>query len=195
MVAKKRKEMQKKSKKAKKSKDFIKEKNILPSKFNKVLGKKYNVELIKKYLYSILITNIIVIIYVISIIYYLNNLKVCSCFNDKNKNNYSNINYLIVIECIILAMQFIVLMSVTYMIYILNKYKNGGNKENKMIMVISILILFLIYGYFVYYVFKLSKNISDECECSKSWLRYLLYIQTFFIILNLVGYGIALFNI
>jgi len=184
----------KKSKDLKESKDLFKMKNVLPSNFNKDITKKNNLKMLKGVIYTTLIINIIFIIYISSIIYYLNKLKDCQCFLDKNKSNYSNINYLIIIESILLAFQIIAFLSIVYIIYIINNSKIGGGKETMITAYIIFLILFLIYGFFIYYVFKLSENISDDCSCSKSWLRYLLYIQTFFILLSLVGNGYTLLN-
>ena len=182
-----------KLKKSKESKDLFKTKNVLPSNINTLI-KKDNLKMLKGMVYIILIVNIIIIIYISSIIYYLNKLKECQCFLDKNKSNYSNINYLIVIESILLAFQIILLLSIIYAIYMINNAKNGGGKDIMISAYIMFSVLFLIYGFFVYYVFKLSENISDDCSCSKSWIRYLLYIQTFFIILSLVGNGYTLLN-
>jgi hypothetical protein len=184
----------KKSKESKESKDLFKTKNVLPANVNKELSKKNNLKMLKSMVYIMLIVNIIIIIYLSSIIYYLNKLKECQCFLDKNKSNYSDINYLIIIESILLAFQIIAFISIVYVIYIINNVKIGGGKETTITVYIIFSILFLIYGFFVYYVFKLSENISDDCSCSKSWLRYLLYIQTFFIILSLVGNGYTLLN-
>jgi hypothetical protein len=184
----------KKSKESKESKDLFKTKNVLPANVNKELSKKNNLKMVKGIIYITLIINIIFIIYISSIIYYLNKLKECQCFLDKNKSNYSDINYLIIIESILLAFQIIAFISIVYVIYIINNVKIGGGKETTITVYIIFSILFLIYGFFVYYVFKLSENISDDCSCSKSWLRYLLYIQTFFIILSLVGNGYTLLN-
>jgi hypothetical protein len=183
-----------KKSKLKKSKDSFKTKNILPSNFNKELSKKNNLKMLKGIIYITLIINIIFIIYISSIIYYLNKLKECQCFLDKNKSNYSDINYLIIIESILLAFQIILLLSIVYAIYMINNAKNGGGKDIMITAYIMFSVLFLIYGFFVYYVFKLSENISDDCSCSKSWIRYLLYIQTFFIVLSLVGNGYTLLN-
>ena len=184
----------KKLKKSKESKDLFKTKNILQNNFNKELSKKNNLKMLKGMVYITLIVNIIIIIYLSSIIYYLNKLKECQCFLDKNKSNYSNINYLIIIESILLAFQIIAFLSIVYTIYMINNSKIGGGRETMISSYIIFSIIFLIYCFFVYYVFKLSENISDDCSCSKSWLRYLLYIQTFFIILSLVGNGYILLN-
>ena len=62
----------KKSKESKDSKDLFKMKNILPSNFNKDITKKNNLKMLKGVIYTTLIVNIIFIIYIASIIYYLN---------------------------------------------------------------------------------------------------------------------------
>lgn len=175
-----------KLKNQKKSKDLFKTKNILPSNFNKQISDKNILKKMKMNIYIPLFVNIIFIIYISSIIYYLNKLKDCPCFLEKNKLNYSNITYLIVIESILLAFQIIMLLLIIYGIYIINNLKIGGIKKIIGSAYIIVLILLLIYGVFIYYVFKLSQNISINCECSKNWLRYLLYIQAFFILLSLI---------
>ena len=53
-----------KLKKSKKSKDLFKTKNILPSNFNKDLSKKNNLKMLKGVIYTTLIINIIIIIYI-----------------------------------------------------------------------------------------------------------------------------------
>ena len=66
--------------------------------------------------------------------------------------------------------------------------KKGGalNKLPPAVIVFSILLI-IVYSFFVFYVYKLHENISDDCECSKSWLRYLLYIQSIFIAISVLS--------
>ena len=45
------------------------------------------------------------------IVYYLNNLKKCRCFQEENSINKSNIEYLIIIEAVTIAMNVIVLIN------------------------------------------------------------------------------------
>ena len=147
-----------------------------------------------KFLNSIIpfafIINIIVILYVGSIIFYLHKIKNCPCFIEKNKNNYTNINYLLIIEYIILSLN--VFMSLSLLIFIFNYNstssltKKGGAIQNYPTpLIIFFCLLFAVYSFFVYYVYKLHENISEDCECSQSWIRYLLYIQSIMIVISL----------
>lgn len=191
--------MDKKSKKSiyKSSKKTIDKNSI----FN--IGKKIDsFDMIKKndigmkFLNSIIpfafIINIIVILYIGSIIFYLHKIKNCPCFIEKNKNNYTNINYLLIIEYIILSLNVFMLLSLLIYIFNYNNTNNltkkGGAIQNYQTPILIFFCLsFLIYSFFVYYVYKLHENISEDCECSKSWLRYLLYIQTIIIVISLVS--------
>ena len=137
----------------------------------------------------ILTFNIIMILYVGSIIYYLHQIKNCQCFIEKNKNNYTNINYLLIIEYIILSVN---VFMVLILIFIFNNNsksnltKKGGAIQNfPTPFLIYFCLIFVVYSFFVYYVYKLHENITEDCECSKSWLRYLLYIQSVMIVLSL----------
>ena len=142
----------------------------MPSKIKKSLKKsklsKYsNLNLskdmhsINPLLYSILGVTLISIAYVSAIIYYLNSLKSCKCFQEKNKNNYSNLTFLIIIESIILTMNIILALGTIYL----------G-----------------IYGYFIYNVYKIYENIDPNCDCTENWLRYLLYIQAVLMLVNVL---------
>jgi hypothetical protein len=133
----------------------------------------------------LLIWCIIVISYISSIIYYLNSLKDCSCYKMVNKTNFSNLTYLIIIESIILSLH--VILAISCLILLIgSKLQNGGNKSTNFILYLSAIISLIIYGFFFYYVYKLHENIDEKCDCSKSKLRYLLYIQCFAMIITLV---------
>jgi hypothetical protein len=154
-----------------------------------------NKELTKYLIYGFLIFYILAISYISGIIYYLNTLKDCSCYKEENKTNYSNITYLIVIESFILTMFIIGLIGSIFIIYYMNNVKNipimTGGKQSSLYTFLIILLLFSLIGcgiqiYFIYNVYKLSENVNNECICTKSWLRYLLYIQTIIITFGLL---------
>lgn len=157
---------------------------------------KYNFNKIKKqtnsFFISILILTIISILYLSFIIYYLNQLKICDCF-QKDETKKINLDYLIIIEGIMLFFQVILFIYILSLIIKLRNFTGGNNNEGKSIyMYFYFILFFIIYGYFIYYVYLISKNINDDCECSNSPLRYILYFQTFFIVLNL---SITLFGL
>ena len=143
-------------------------------------------------IYSLLVVCIIIILYVSGIIHYLNTLKNCSCFQDKNSKNYSNLTYLIVIESIILALHILVTIVLVGGLYAINSGAVGGANIDKTPFIISIIISLIIYGFFFFYVYKLSENVSVDCPCTQSKLRYLLYIQAIFL---LGGMGMSIFNV
>jgi hypothetical protein len=146
----------------------------------------------KMSLYGLLAFNILVIIYTSAIIYYLNKLQECACYQEKNKENYSNISYLIGIESIILAINIIYVIVLGASIYFLNKVKKGGAENNNIMIYIVLLLNIVLYSYFVYYVYKIYQNVSSDCECTQNWLRYLLYIQTVFMAFYII---IMLYNL
>jgi hypothetical protein len=166
-------------------------KKNISSKYNNFIKKlsKKNLNgksLLNPLLYSILIVTLISIAYISSIIYYLNSLKLCKCFEEKNNNNYSNLTFLIIIEYIILIMNIILFLGSIYLFSILNNVPSGGAKNKNILFYIWFLVYLGIYGYFIYNVYKINQNIDLKCDCAKSWLRYLLYIQTVLLLINIL---------
>ena len=137
-------------------------------------------------LYSSVGVLIFTIVYIAAILYYLTKLNNCTCFQVKNKINYSNISYLIVIETILLILYIFMLMTILYTISMVKNVKSGGSKSINPGHLIGLIIFVLIYGYFIFYVYKLYQNIDEDCECTQSWLRYLLYIQAILMLFTLV---------
>ena len=175
----------------KKNKNKIKNKNNtkLMNNMNNMNIMKYNFNNIKSatnsFFMTMLIFTIISVLYLSFILYYLNELKTCDCFqNDEAKK--INLNYLIIIESIMLFFQIVMFLYILSLIVKLRNF-SGGNKNDgvSIFMYIYLVLYFLVYGYFIYYVYLISENIKDDCECSSSSIRYLLYFQTFFIALNL----------
>ena len=167
--------------------------NILPNNIEKYSSNIKVNNILTNVSYLMIFIFIILIIYIGYIIHYLNKLKECPCFLEKNKENNSNITYLIVIESIILAIYIIYVLVFIYLIYVFNSKKIGGGI--KIMYYISFLLILIIYGFFIYYVSKLSQNISEDCECSKSWIRYLLYIQSFGMFLAIITKGYNLMKL
>lgn len=145
----------------------------------------------------ILFFGIIIILYISSIIYYLNNLKNCSCYQEIDKNNYSNLTYLVIIEAIILSFNIILFILYSALIFYNNKLQKGGNKNINYLIYLLTIIPLIIYGVFFYYIYKLHQNLNknNECECSKSKLIYLLYLQCIFMIGGLIFSSITLLKI
>ena len=168
-----------------------------------------NIEKFMKHtIYVSLAFLIINIIYISSVIYYLNNLKDCACYEVKNKINYSNITYLIVIESILLIINVIGLVGMIGLLsnlsslknltkgITINKLSNKINKSSPGMHIYSILMLVyaIVYGYFIYYTYKVHENVDDNCKCTQSWLRYLLYIQAILMAIGIVNFVVVLFQ-
>ena len=159
----------------------------------------YNLNTVKSdvhnFLIILIVITIIYILYLSFIIYYINQLKTCSCFKTDETNSI-NLQYLIIIESIKLAFQIVILL---YILSLIVKVKNfsGGNlksSNNSIGRYIYLVLYLLINGYFIYYVYLISKNIKEDCKCSNSSLRYLLYLQTFIMFFNLILIFIGIFN-
>lgn len=129
--------------------------------------------------------HVLIIAYISFIIYYLNQLKICQCFNDKNNENYSNLDYLLFIEYLILTMNIIFFIFYLYVINLINTPRNGGGNNNQLLYYISFFILLALYSYFIYYVYKLHENIDKNCKCANTWFRYLLYFQAILMLINI----------
>jgi hypothetical protein len=159
---------------------------------------KYDFDVVKKnvrsFLINVLIVTIIAIIYLAFILYYLHNLKKCKCFLEENETSI-NINYLIIIESIIMAFQVVVFIYILSLLGRLENF-NGGSRSTgeSFFMFIYFILYFLIYGYFIYYVYLLSQKMPENCECANSPIKYLLYLQTIIIFINLVMTLIGIFG-
>ena len=159
----------------------------------------YNLNTVKSevhnFLIILIVITIIYILYLSFIIYYINQLKTCSCFKT-DETNKINLQYLIIIESIKLAFQIVILL---YILSLIVKVKNfsGGNlksNNNSIGRYIYLVLYLLINGYFIYYVYLISKNIKEDCKCSNSSLRYLLYLETFIMLFNLILIFSGIFN-
>jgi hypothetical protein len=140
-------------------------------------------------IYGLFVYYLIVIAYISSVIHYLVNLKNCECYKDKNSENYSNLNYLIIIESILLGLSILVMLSLIPIIVILNRTSQSGGSLYDYLrkgQLLFLLFYLVIYGLFLFYVFRLYENVNINCPCTQSWLRYLLYIQSFAILIGLI---------
>lgn len=149
----------------------------------------------KNIIYVMLATILFNIAYLGGILFYLVKLRDCQCYQTRNKINYSNLTYLIVIESILMAFSIITLMGLLATMSAVNSLKSGGGKGTlHPSLYVGFTIYILINGYFVYYVYKLYENVDidrkgtkEYCECSNSWLRYLLYIQSLLILFSIMA--------
>jgi hypothetical protein len=139
----------------------------------------------------------IYILIVSGIINYINKIKDCNCFKEKNNIYSVNITYIYVIEIIILILSIFSLVSFIYLYimnnYVINKLK-GGSKSIFNTYLIAYLISLLINGYLLYNIYKLVNIPEDNCNCDKSSLKKLLYIQSILIMINLILYPVILIN-
>lgn len=145
-------------------------------------------------IYVMLIINLIVIAYISGIIHYLNKLQSCDCYKDKNDENYSNLTYMVIIEAIILTLYIISTLVIIISLFAIKDIKQSGAGKKGMTtyLIVTLILNLIITGYFVYNVYKLSENIDPACDCTKDWLRYLLYIQAFVMGIGIIGNLIVL---
>ena len=158
--------------------------NKLENFSEKSLNRKLNNNRLSYNIYSIylsVIINIIVIIWCSFIINYLSKIDSCDCYNEKNKSNYSNIKYLIIFEYLIIVFSIIMIVSSLSKLNSKNNQKGGGLLDNPLMLFFNLLSI-IIFIYFIYYVYKFSENVNINCGCTQNWIRYLLYIQSFFLL-------------
>ena len=151
----------------------------------KLINNNEKKSLINYSLYMFIFFNLLVILYTIGIIIYLNKLKECECYKEKNSVNYSNLNYLIFIEYIILVVNVIYIFIALSFINFVNNYMVGGNM-NDTLMYTVLLTNIVLYSFFIYYVYKIYQNVSVNCTCTQNWLRYLLYVQAGFMFVYVI---------
>ena len=134
---------------------------------------KNNMNLLKKVMYTtLIIIFIILFIYISFIIYYLNNLVKCECYENKD------LKYLIYCEYALLVLAFINSI-VVYLII------NDSIKNSNYLFMIPILSLILNI-YIIYATIKIYKNINIKCSCSMSTIRYMLYIQAIIMFISCI---------
>ena len=180
----------KKKKSSKKSKDVMKKmENLTPVQIDEISQNNVNT------LYYNLFIYVITILWVVGIIKYLRELEKCDCFLEKNAQNNANIKYLIYVEYVILALNIISVLSCIYLL-IMSNQKGGMDIQRMKIYLILYLVFYIgIFGYFVYSFYKLQQNIDASCVCASSSMRFLLYIQAFFMAIVVFGAILTLIRI
>ena len=174
-----------------KSKKSSKKSSIKKVNSFEVGDKNYNMIKVKSNYLNLLSVSIIItglfIFFLGYIVYYLNNLKKCRCFQEENSVNKSNIEYLIIIEAITIAFNVVILINLITKYMTIDKLKSGGYSTNaKIYIYIGILLYLTVYGFFVHHVYKLSQSVNDDCICSQNPIRYLLYLQAIIISIYLL---------
>ena len=161
-------------------------------------NKNYNLLKVKNNYLNVIGFSIFLLLVVISImtfiIYYLNRLKYCPCFQVENIKNKTNLDYLIMIEAVGIALNVIMIIQLFSLYFALSSMKGGGN-EIKFYMLFIIFLYIIVYGYFVYFVYKLSQNIKFDCLCAQSPIRFLLYTQSILIFIYLLFIIFGLINL
>jgi hypothetical protein len=122
---------------------------------------------------TLIIMYIIIFIYISFIIYYLNNLIKCECYEDKD------LKYLIYCEYALLVLTFINLI----FLYLIS---NDSIKNVSYLFIIPILLL-IFYIYIIYATINVYKNTNINCKCSMSNIRYMLYIQAIVLLFSFIA--------
>lgn len=156
-----------------------------------ISNKNYNLIKVKSNYLNLLSISIFItalfIFFIGYLMHYLNDLRKCKCFQEENAINKSNIEYLLIIETVTIALNIIILINLINMYMSIDKLKSGGySTKTKLSIYIGVLIYLIIYGFFVYNVYKLSQNVNEECECTLNPVRYLLYFQATIILIYLI---------
>ncbi len=107
----------------------------------------------------------------------------CECLS--NKQQY--IKTLLYIEYLFIALNIIGIIIIIITTMMPNQ-KGGLSIIYTLKLTLYIFAFIFIYVLLIYNAFNIFKGINDNCECSISSLRYLLYIQTFFAIINLLNF-------
>ena len=157
------------------------------------MGLKNNIE---PFNFILSMANILIIFYLFyiffisGIIHYINQIKDCKCFQEKNKLVGVNITYIYILEIIMLIISIIMFLNLLFLRSIITKIKNGGNKSILTTNKITYLLSLIVNGYLIYNIVKISEIPTDDCECDKSWLKNLLYIQVIIICISIFFGGI-----
>ena len=172
----------KKKKSPKKSKNIMKKMEDLTSvQIDEISQNKVNT------LYYSLFIYVIAVLWVVGIIKYLRELEKCDCFLEKNIENNSNLKYLIYVEYFILALNIISVLSCVYLLVMSNQKGGMDIQRMKMYLILYLAIYIGVFGYFVYSFYKLQQNVDAACACASSSMRFLLYIQAFFMVIGVFG--------
>ncbi len=154
-------------------------------------NRNYNLIKVKSSYLTLIGTGIFImallILMAIYILYYLNKLRTCRCFQEKNNENNSNIDYLIIIEFLTIATNIILLMNLVSLYLSVDSLKSGGyNARTKITLYIGLLVYLIVFGFFVYNIYKLSQNVDSDCLCTQDPIRYFLYLQGIMTFINMI---------
>jgi len=162
------------------------------------INKNYDLLKVKNNYLNVIGFSIFLLLVIIAImayiIYYLNRLKYCPCFQLENINNRTNLDYLIIIEVISIALNIVMVIQL-FSLYFAVSSMRGGGKEIKFYMLLILFLYIIVYGYFIYFVYKLSQNIKYDCLCAQSPIRFLLYAQAILIFIYLLFIIFGLINL
>lgn len=130
-----------------------------------------------------IVLSIICILILLSIYYYLDELKYCDCFiENQDKTHKISVEFLKLYQLleIFTLVVFIILITMYK-----NKYFRGGNKKNmqfgiQFLIILVSLILIFISGYVSYNTILLFLLNKKNCNCVNKWQKYIVYIQGIF---------------
>lgn len=126
--------------------------------------------------------SLISIMILISVYQYLERLKTCSCFIEKQNPNYKvNVAFLQFYQVLEIFALFIF---ICFMALYKNKLFKTSNLKNKLGMrfftLFSGIIFLVISGYVSYNSFLLFLMAKKDCECLQDWQKYIVYVQGIF---------------
>jgi len=159
----------------------------------KTFDKKYLIDHLSINYFVALPMFLLNIIFISIILNYLRNVDKCTCYNEENNPNI-NIKYLIAIETLLIIINVIAFLYCSYSLYSIKNIQNGGGMfRNQTLNIIYTVVYTILYSIFVYYVYNYAKKVDINCSCTYNWIRYLLYIQSFFMLFSIFFLIISLF--
>jgi hypothetical protein len=112
---------------------------------------------------------------VIFILYYLFQLRFCSCFNENNIETSNEINIVFIIELVLLGVY------ICNFIQLRNLFMRKTITENPIKTLVSMFgVMTVIYILLFYYFETLKTKVNLNCPCFHSTLTYLMYFQMIF---------------
>jgi len=159
----------------------------------KTFDKKYLINILSIAYYTALPIFLLNIIFCSIILNYLRNVDKCTCYNEENNPNI-NIKYLIAIETLLIIINIIGFLYCSYSLYSIKNIQNGGGMfKNQTLNIVYTVVYTILYSIFIYYVYNYAKKVDISCNCTYNWIRYLLYIQSFFMLFSIFFLIISLF--
>ena len=122
-----------------------------------------------------LILSCVSLFILVSIYYYLNQLKSCDCFIQNQKEGYMvNIEFLKFYQLLEIFALFIFVVLIT--LYKKKLFKGGGTGI-KFLISLSMIVLLFITGYVSYNTILVYLTTTKDCKCDNKWQKYILYLQ------------------